>query len=68
MASSTNDQAQQAAWISDDTRSMFRAVFEKNGVINTEDAILEQEIVMFFKLGEHYLYTNHDQINTFTLN
>jgi hypothetical protein len=31
---------------------MFRAILAENGIANTDDAILEQEMVMFFKLSE----------------
>lgn len=44
--------ASEPARITDRTRSMFRAILLENGVADTDDAILEQEMIMFFKLGE----------------
>jgi len=52
MASIVGGTALQAARITDRTRSMFRAILTENGVADTDDAILEQEMVMFFKLSE----------------
>jgi hypothetical protein len=52
MASIAGGTALQAARITDRTRSMFRAILAENGVAGTDDAILEQEMVMFFKLSE----------------
>jgi hypothetical protein len=31
---------------------MFRAILAENGIADTDDAILQQEMVMFFKLFE----------------
>jgi hypothetical protein len=30
---------------------MFRAILAENGIADTDDTILQQEMVMFFKLG-----------------
>jgi hypothetical protein len=56
MASGGGGTALQAALITDYTRCMFRAILAENGVANTDNAILEQEVVMFFKLSEWYLW------------
>ena len=56
MASVGGGTAPQAARITDRTRSMFRAILAENGVADTDDAILEQEVVMFFKLSEWHLW------------
>jgi hypothetical protein len=55
MASVGGGTAPQAARITDRTRSMFRAILVENGVTDTDDATLEQEVVMFFKLSEWHL-------------
>jgi hypothetical protein len=47
MASVGSGTAPQAARITDRTRSMFRAILAENGVADTDDAILEQEVVIF---------------------
>jgi hypothetical protein len=52
MASIVGGTASRAAQITDRTRSMFRAILAENGIADTDDAILEQEMVMFFKLSE----------------
>jgi hypothetical protein len=52
MASVGGGTAPQAARITDRTRSMFRAILAENGIADTDNAILEQEVVMFFKLSE----------------
>jgi hypothetical protein len=44
--------ASQAARITDRTQSMFRAILAESGIADTDDTILEQEMVMFFKLSE----------------
>jgi hypothetical protein len=46
--------------------SLFRAILAENGIANTDDAVLEQEMVMFSKLSERcswgsYVQTNHIQ-------
>lgn len=35
---------------------MFRAILAENGIADTDDAILQQEMVMFFKLSEWHLW------------
>jgi hypothetical protein len=55
MASVGGGTALQAARITDYIRSMFRAILAENGVTDTDDTILEQEVVMFFKLSKWYL-------------
>jgi hypothetical protein len=40
---------------------MFRAILAENGVANTDNAILEQEMVMFF--GEWHLWAVTFQTN-----
>jgi hypothetical protein len=52
MASVGGGTAPQAARITEHIRSMFRAILAENGITNTNDTILEQEVVMFFKLSE----------------
>jgi hypothetical protein len=52
MASIAGGAASQAARITERTRSMFRAILAENSIADTDDAILEQEMVMFFKLSE----------------
>lgn len=44
--------ASQAAQITDRTQSMFHAILAENSIADTDDAILKQEMVMFFKLSE----------------
>jgi hypothetical protein len=41
-----------AARITDRTLSMFRAILAENGIADTDDDTLKQEMVMFFKLSE----------------
>ena len=45
MASEASDMASRAARIIDRMRSMFRAIRAENGIADTDDAILEQEMV-----------------------
>jgi hypothetical protein len=52
MARVLSDMAPRDARITDRTRSMFRAILAENCIADTDDAILEQEVVMFFKLGK----------------
>lgn len=52
MASIAGGTASHAARITDRTRSMFRAILAENSIADTDDAILEQEMAMFFKLSE----------------
>jgi hypothetical protein len=52
MTSVTGGTASRAARITDRTRSMFRAILAENNIADTDDAILEQEMVMFFILSE----------------
>jgi hypothetical protein len=52
IASITYGTASQAAQIADCTQSMFRAILAENGIADTDNTILEQEVVMFFKLSE----------------
>jgi hypothetical protein len=61
MASGGGGTAPQAARITNCTRSMFRAILAENGVANTDNAILEQEMVMFF--GEWHLWAVTFQTN-----
>ena len=35
---------------------MFRAILAENGIADTDDAILQQEMVMFFKLSKWHLW------------
>jgi hypothetical protein len=75
MASIAGGTALQAARVTDRTRSMFRAILAEklaeNGIANTDNVVLEQEMVMFFKLSErrsqgNYVQTNH--VSAFTSN
>jgi hypothetical protein len=64
MASIAGDRASQAAQITNHMQSMFCAILTKNGITNTDNVVLEQEMVMFFKLSKrhphyHYIQTNH---------
>ena len=52
MASVAGSAASWAARITDRTLSMFRAILVENGIADTDDDTLEQEMVMFFKLSE----------------
>jgi hypothetical protein len=63
MASGAGGTALQVGQITDRTRSMFRAILAENGIADTDDAILEQEMVMFFKLSEWHLWTDYHQTN-----
>jgi hypothetical protein len=56
MASAADNTASQAARFTEQTRSMFRAILAENGIADTNDAILQQEMVMFFKLSELHLW------------
>jgi hypothetical protein len=49
---------------SDRTRDMFRSILTENGVADVEDAILDQEIVILFKLSEPYLERVHGANST----
>ena len=55
MASIAGGTVSRAAPITDHTQCMFRAILAENGIAGTDDAILEQEMVMFFKLSEWHL-------------
>merc|ERR1712093_606871 len=50
MALLTSETPSRDVGITDRTRSMFRAILAENGIADTDDAILDQEMVMFFKL------------------
>lgn len=52
MALLTSETPSRDARITDRTRSMFRAILAENCIADTDDAILDQEMVMFFKLSE----------------
>jgi predicted HTH domain antitoxin len=52
MDSVAGSTASRAARITDRTLSMFRAILAENGIADTDDDTLEQEMVMFFKLSE----------------
>jgi hypothetical protein len=52
MASAVDNAASRAARFTEQTRNMFRAILVENGIADTDDTILQQEMVMFFKLGE----------------
>ena len=52
MALLTSETPSRDVGITDRTRSMFRAILAENGIADTDDAILDQEMVMFFKLSE----------------
>lgn len=56
MASAADTAASRAARFTEQTRSMFRAILAENGIADTDDAILQQEMVMFFKLSEWHLW------------
>jgi hypothetical protein len=51
MASAADNAASRAARFTEQTRNMFRAILAENGIADTDDTILQQEMVMFFKLG-----------------
>merc|ERR1712093_653673 len=50
MALLTSETPSRDVGITDRTRSMSRAILAENGIADTDDAILDQEMVMFFKL------------------
>lgn len=52
-----------ATGITDHTRSMFRAILAENGIADVDEAILEQEMVMFFKFSELQRWACHVQTN-----
>jgi len=52
MALLTSETPSRDVGITDRTRSMSRAILAENGIADTDDAILDQEMVMFFKLSE----------------
>ena len=49
--------------ITDRTRSMFRAILAENGIADADEAILEQEMVMFFKFSELHRWATFKLIN-----
>ncbi|KAL5312953.1 hypothetical protein ACEPPN_019379 [Leptodophora sp. 'Broadleaf-Isolate-01'] len=50
MALLTSETPSRDGRITDRTRSMFRAILAENCIADTDDAILDEEMVMFFKL------------------
>jgi hypothetical protein len=52
MASGGGGTAPQAARITDRIRYIFRTILAENGITDTNNTILEQEVVMFFKLSK----------------
>jgi hypothetical protein len=42
---------------------MFRAIFTENCIAHADDATLEREMVMFFKLSECHQWADYDQTN-----
>ena len=56
MASVVDNAVSRAAQCTEQTRSMFRAMLAENGIANTNNTILQQEKVMFFRLSEWYLW------------
>ncbi|TVY45314.1 hypothetical protein LSUB1_G000951 [Lachnellula subtilissima] len=54
MASAADNAASRAARFTEQTRNMFRAILAEKGIADTNDTILQQEIVMFFKLARSY--------------
>ena len=59
MTSVAGGTASRAARITDRTRSMFRAILAENGIADTDDATLVQEMVMFFKLTRFSTFTSN---------
>lgn len=55
MASIVGSTASQAAQITNYMQSIFRVILVENSIANTNNAILEQEMVMFFKLSKRRL-------------
>jgi hypothetical protein len=55
MASAADTAASRAVRFTEQTQSMFRAILAENGITNTDNTILQQEMVMFFKLGKWHL-------------
>jgi hypothetical protein len=55
MATAVDTAASPAARFTEQTRSMFRAIFAENGIADTDDTILQQEMIMFFKLSKWHL-------------
>lgn len=51
MAFTEGNTPSQAARITDRTRNMFRTILAENGVADTDEAILEEEVAMLFKLS-----------------
>ena len=45
---------------------MFRAILVENGIVDTDDTILQQEMVMFFKLGEWRLWAIRFELTVFS--
>jgi hypothetical protein len=66
MASAADITASRAARFTEQTRSMFRAILAENGIADTNDTILQQEIVMFFKLGEWHLWAIRFELTVFS--
>lgn len=52
MASAADNAASRAVRFTEQTRNMFRAILAENGITDTDNTILQQEIVMFFKLSK----------------
>lgn len=63
MASIVGKTGSPATGITDHTRSMFRAIHAENGIAEADEAILEQEMVMYFKFSELQRWACHVQAN-----
>jgi hypothetical protein len=66
MASVADNAASRAARFTEQTRSMFRAILAENGIADTDNTILQQEMVMFFKLGKWHLWAIRFELTVFS--
>ena len=65
MASIVGNTVSLATGITDYMQSIFRAILTENGIADADEAVLEQEMVMFFKFSELqrscHIQSNHIQ-------